>query len=138
MATYIDEALIKHALKQSTITSIISHRLYHIQAPQGAKRPYVVLNIAVPSDDSEAFTHNDHGQPLFQWTCVSDGPKAQTPADAFLVAHAILAVFRDLHGTVEGMTIRYTWSRGPIELPGTGDQDGITCITETEVGYVGP
>jgi hypothetical protein len=137
MATYIDEALIKHALKQSTITSIIQKKLYHIQAPQDAQPPYVVLNLVVPSDESEQLSVRDFGQPLFQWTCVSRGPTAKTPADAFLVAHAIKAAFRDLSGTVEGILIKYSWSWGPRELSGVGKDDDITCIVETEVHYEG-
>ncbi len=137
MATYIDEALIKHALAQTTITNIIQQKLYHIQAPQDAKRPYVVLNLVAPSDESEQLGTRDFGQPLFQWTCVSAGPTDKTPADAFLVAHAIKAVFRDLSGTIQSIVIKYTWSTGPRELPGVGKDDDITCIIETEVHYEG-
>lgn len=138
MATYIDEALILHALAQTAITSIVQSRIYHIQAPVTAKRPYVVLSIPVPSDDSEEFGYNNIGQPLFQWTCVSKGPTEKTAADAFLVAHAIKDTFTDLSGTVQGMTIRYMFTRGPREIPGTGDDDDITCIVESEVHYEGP
>jgi hypothetical protein len=109
MATYIDEALMQHALKQSSITDIIQSKLYHIQAPIGAKSPYVVLSLPVPSDESEQLGVRDFGQPLFQWTCVS----------------------------VEGILIKYSWSWGPRELSGVGKDDDITCIVETEVHYEG-
>ena len=137
MATYIDEALIKHAIAQTSITDIVSRRIYHIQAPQDAQRPYVVLNLVVGSDESEQLGVRDFGQPLFQWTCVSKGPTDKTPADAFLVAHAIKAVFRDLSGTIQGIAIKYTWSRGPVEFSGVGRDDDVTCVIETEVHYEG-
>jgi hypothetical protein len=54
-ATYIDEALILHALTLTAITSIVNQRVYHIEAQQDAKKPYVVLNLVAPSDDSEDF-----------------------------------------------------------------------------------
>jgi hypothetical protein len=136
MATYIDEALIEYALKQSTVTAI-TNRIYHIQAPQDAARPYAVLNQVAPSDLSEEFGHNDIGQPLFQWTCVSR-QGSSTPAEAFTLAHALLAIFRDLSGTVEGIKIRYMFSRGVRTISGVGKSDDVTCITETDVVYEGP
>jgi hypothetical protein len=134
-ATYIDEALILHALTLTAITTIVEQRVYHIEAQQDAKKPYVVLNLVAPSDDSEDFLHTDHGQPLFQWTCVSD--RKQTPCKAFLVAHAIKAAFRNLSGSVQGITIRYMWTTGPREIPGVGKEGEVVCIVESEVHYVG-
>ncbi len=137
MAEYIDGALIDHAMKQETITTIIEKRLYHIKAPQDAQRPYCVLNQVVPSGLSEEFTRARMGQPLFQWTCVSLGPIEKTPCDAFLLAHAIMDVFANLQGTIEDVLIKVIWARGPREVPSTRDDD-VECIVETEVHYVEP
>lgn len=136
MADYIDTALIAHALKQTTITNIIGQRLYHIKAPQRAPKPYVVLNIPVPSGESEEFGKLRMGQPTFQWTCVSNDSK--TPCDAYLVSQAILDAFSNYQGTMEDVVIKIIWGSGqPKEIPSTTNED-IICIAETEVHYEEP
>ena len=135
MASYIDEAIMTHALKQTTLTSIISKRLYHIQAPQDAPLPYGVLNIVDPSNDSEVFTYGRMAQPLMQVTFVSDNSK--TPCDAFLAAHAFMDIFANLSGTIESVVIKYITLRGPREIP-SSDPDVITCIVELEPHYEEP
>ena len=137
MAEYVDEALMEHALKQSAITDIIKKRMYHIKAPQDAIRPYVVLNQIAPSGDSEEFGEARMGQPLFQWTCVSQGDIDKTPSDAFLVAHAIMDTFANLQGTIEDVVIKISWAWGPRELLSDATED-IMCIVENEVHYEEP
>ena len=136
MASTIDMALLEHALKQTDITDIVDTRIYHIKAPLRAKRPYVVLNIVVPSNDSEEFGVQRMGQHLFQWTCVSDVHE-KTPCDAFLVAQEILRIYNDLKGTVESVVIKYMWTRGPREIP-SGRDDDTELIVESEVHYEEP
>lgn len=136
MATYIEEAMQAHALAQTTVTSIISKRLYIDQAPQDAQRPYVVQSVVDPGSDTEEFGVLNAGQYLFQWSCTSDSPPFKTPTDGFLVAYALKAVFRDLRGTIQGMTIKYTFSKGPRALKLGGD-DELTYIVEATVSYEG-
>ena len=134
MADYIDEALIKHALAQTTITDIVNQRVYHIKAPVKAEKPYVVLNLPAPSNDSEEFGKARMGQPLFQWTCVSSGDIEKTPADAFLVAHAIMDAFHGLQGAIQGITVKVIWCRGPRELL-VASGDDFEIVVESEVHY---
>ncbi len=129
-------ALLTHALAQTSLTSIVDTRIYHIKAPQNAKRPYLVLNIVVPSNDSEEFGQQNMGQHLFQWTAVSEAG-AKTPSDAFLIARAIVSIYNDLKGTINSVVIKYMWTRGPREIPASRDED-IECICESEVHYEEP
>ena len=136
MASSIDMALLEHALAQTRLTTIVGKRIYHIKAPQDAKRPYLVLNIVVPSNDSEEFGVQRMGQHLFQWTAVSSVFE-KTPCDAFLISAVIADVYNDLKGTVNGVVIKYMWTRGPREIPSSRDDD-VECICESEVHYEEP
>lgn len=133
---YIDTALITYALAASAITDIFSTRVYHIKAPQNAPRPYTVLSIPVPDNETETFDDDDYGQPLVQWTCVSDDE--ETPAVAFLGAHAIMDTFRNFSGSMDGVQVDYISDlRGPREINLPQSQD-ITCIVEFMPHYVEP
>lgn len=135
MASYVDEAIMVHALTQTTLTTIIDKRLYHIQAPETAKRPYGVLNIVDPSNYPEEFAQSRMGQPLMQVTFVSDNSK--TPCDAFLAAHAFMDIFANLSGTIQSVVFKYFTFRGPREIP-SSQPDEIICIVELEPHYVEP
>lgn len=136
MADNIQDALWIHALAQTAITGIVETRIYRIIAPQNAKRPYLVLNIVVPSNDSEEFGKQRMGQHLFQWTAVSSGVE-KSPSDASLVSSQILSIYNNLRGTINGVKIKYMWTRGPREIPSTQVGD-IECICESEVHYEEP
>ncbi len=136
MAITIDMALLEHARVQSGITAIADDRVYHIKAPQNAKRPYLVLNIVVPSNDSEVLGKQRMGQHLFQWTAVSN-VHDKTPCDAFNLAQQVLSIYNDLKGTINGVVIKYMWTRGPREIPSSRDDD-VECICESEVHYEEP
>ena len=135
MASYADEAIMAHALKQSAFTTIVSTRFYHIRAPQNAVRPYGVLNIVDPSNAVEEFKQSRMGQPLMQATFVSDDSK--TPCDAFLAAHAFMDIFANLTGTIESVVFKYFELRGPREMP-SGEPGENVCIVEIVPHYVEP
>lgn len=132
-SSYIDQAVIVTAKAASAVTAIFGQRLYHIEAPQGAAKPYAVLNNVAPSNDIETFDDDAYGQPLLQWTCVSDDTK--TPCDAFLGAHALLDLFRNFSGSMDGVQVDYMRIRGPRTLTLPQSQDR-TCIVELEPHYV--
>ena len=135
MASYADEAIMTHALKQTAFATILNKRFYHIQAPHDAQRPYGVLNIVDPSNISEKFEQGRMGQPLMQATFVSDNSK--TPCDAFLAAHAFMDIFANVTGTIESVVFRYFEIRGPLEIPSSVENE-IICIVELIPHYVEP
>ncbi len=134
-SSYIDEALINHALASSSVTAILGARLYHIKAPQRAVTPYAVMRIVAPSNDVETFDDDAYGQPLCQWTIVSDDEK--TPSDAFLAAHALMDLYRNFDGSMDGIQVDYMEMRGPTELVLPNEQE-IVCIVELVPHYVEP
>jgi hypothetical protein len=135
VASYADEAIITHTLKQAIMTNIIGKRLYHIQAPQDAVKPYGVYNIVDPSNLSEEFKQSRAGQPLVQIDFVSDDSK--TPCDAFLAAHAFMDIFANLTGTIESVAFRYFEIRGPRTIPSSQLGENI-CIVEIVPHYTEP
>jgi hypothetical protein len=134
-SSYIDQALMYTAKQSTAVTAVFGQRIFHIRAPQRTEKPYAVLRIVAPSNEIETFDDDAYGQPLFQWTCVSDDRK--TPCDAFVGAHALLDLFRNYSGSMDGVTVDYLEIRGPteIELPQTQD---IACIVELVPHYVEP
>lgn len=131
-STYIDQALIEYAKASSTVTAIFGERLYHIKAPQGAAKPYAVLHIPAPSNALETFDDDAYGQPLVQWTCVSEAGK--TPCDAFLGAHALMDLYRNFQGSMDGIQVDDLEIRGPREL--TLPSQDIACIVELVPHYI--
>ena len=135
MADYIEEALVLHALSKTAVTTIVGRRIYQDEAPQGAKRPYIVLNNIAPANESTAFTERN-GQPLFQWSCISK--KNKTPTDAFLAARAIMDTFYDYQGTMQGITVKMIRVRGVKSMSVPGTTDEMLSIAETDVSYIEP
>lgn len=135
MASYADEAIMVHALKQASLTNVIGQRLYHIQAPQSATKPYGVCNIVDPSNIPEEFGQSRAGQHLIQIDFVSDDSK--TPCDAFLAAHAFMDIFANLTGTIESVAFRYFEIRGPRTMPASEPNENI-CIVELIPHYTEP
>ena len=135
-SSYIDQALITYARASATVTAVFGATgLYHIMAPEGAAKPYATLRLVAPENEIETFDDDAYGQPLFQWTCVSDADK--TPCDAFLGAHALLDLYRNFQGAMDGVQIDDLEIRGPRELTLPGSED-IACIVELVPHYVEP
>ncbi len=137
-ASYMQTALVTHALKQSSIIAVFGQSVYFGRAPQRTPKPYAVLNTVAGSGDSEEFGECRMGQPLMQWTTVSKGDSDKTPCDAFIGAYALLDVFSNFQGAMEGVTIKVIWGGGqPLEIPSRATDDR-TYICELEVHYEEP
>lgn len=136
MASYLEEAIVVHTLKQSTITALLGQRFYFPKAPQRARRPFGVLNQVTPSNESETLTFGRMGQPLLQVTFTEIANKA-TPDDAFKAAHAFMDIWMNLQGTIESVVFKYVFCAGPRSIPASNDED-VEYIVEMVPHYEEP
>jgi len=135
-SSYIDEALQKKLLARSSLTAYIGKRLYHIKAPAGAPLPHIIFFQVAPDNTPVIFGKPNSGEPLFQFSCISDD--AETPCEAFLIAWEVINELRHYQGTYDGIEVRLITTTGPEMMELDAQRKLILCAVTAAVEYVEP
>jgi len=112
----IEEAFVDDMKAQSTITSIVGSKVYAHEAGDSAIDSYVV--VTNPSNPRSAFTQSDYGG----IGRVSIYCHARTVADSRTLGNAVLDLYKQRTGTVQGVTVQWIEVSNARMLYGPGSE----------------
>ena len=116
-------------LTDTTLTGIISTRLYYQNAPQEVIKPYVVY--IVPSDPNRKTNiGKDGGNPSFSFQIV-----ATTMTQLEAISEAIRAKIIDYTGLISGTKIYWIEAQNIRDIPKESDVDYYERYCDYEVNY---
>jgi hypothetical protein len=107
----LSEALLYHLKNQTSITNIVSNRIYYQKAPENSAKPFLIINkVSAPREVSFGSSPGlVYGR--YQFSGFADGINSYPVAENILTALNSTSVLRDIVGTIGssgGVQIDYT------------------------------
>ena len=100
MASTIEQAIINDLKTQTSVTTYVNDKIYYLEKDRNAAGEYII--ITNPSHTREAIvqTRQKAGHARLQFNCFS-----RDKWTAKSIAEAVKEVYRNRHGTIQGMDV---------------------------------
>ena len=95
----IEQALDTALKAASTVTTVVSTRIYWMDAPQGTATPYLVYRTIADADQQFSFSDKDTGRALVQFDVVGSNKEAKT------ALYAVRTLLRGQSGTIGSLVV---------------------------------
>jgi hypothetical protein len=102
-STYIENAIRVRFLANTAITTLVSTRIYYLEAPQNATKPYIVF-YEISDPDQNWKVGVDGSNPRFQVECIDDNTSL---ANVKALDKAIRASLKEFNGSMDGINVNY-------------------------------
>tara|TARA_R110002020_G_scaffold5323_1_gene22344 strand:+ start:16 stop:432 length:417 start_codon:yes stop_codon:yes gene_type:complete len=131
---YVEQAIRSRLTSQSSVTDLVSTRIYPLAAPQGASLPYVIYDVG--TDPVESMS----GHAGLTFAGFSISCYATTYASVKAISEQIRLVLDGWSGTSEGVSIKSVIHGNSNDIYGTpkdGSSLGIFQVNSAyKVGFV--